>query len=193
MRRIRSDLIKEGVEVWTDEHLEPGTVSWKKSIEKEIEQADCLVALLSPEAKHSDWVEREMDYANMQGVRIIPVLIRGTEIDSVPFSLASAQWIDARSSDDYAVAVKKLVEAIRACDERPESELPGSVMLRLARYARGMTRRELAAGIGVSEQEIHLYENGQVRPTADVVRKLAEALELEYERLWLALLDNNGG
>jgi hypothetical protein len=63
MRRVSDDLRKHGFLVWNDEALEPGTPSWKDAIEAAIEGAKTVVAMLSPEAKKSEWIERELDYA----------------------------------------------------------------------------------------------------------------------------------
>jgi hypothetical protein len=104
MARLRDDLGALGIQVWTDESLTPGTPSWRKAIEAAIEEADGLVVLLSPDAKESIWVERELDYADTHGVRIFPILVRGDERDSVPFSLIGTQRVDARRQYDSALA-----------------------------------------------------------------------------------------
>lgn len=112
MRRLRDDLRAGGLTVWTDENLQPGTPSWKDSIEGAIEQAGALAVILSPDAKQSVWVERELDYARNQGVRIFPVLARGDSRKAIPLELSSAQWVDLRSEADYVAGVQKLIGAI---------------------------------------------------------------------------------
>src|SRR5262249_9184032 len=78
MERIRDDLRSKGLTVWTDENLKPGTSSWKDAIEKAIENAGCVVVILSPDAKQSEWVKKEIDYAvEVCDLRIFPVLVRG--------------------------------------------------------------------------------------------------------------------
>src|SRR5579864_2653601 len=73
MRRLREDLAKAGVEVWTDEQgLEPGTPGWDTAIASAIESAACIVVLLSPDSKQSVWVGRELGYAEEHKARIIP-------------------------------------------------------------------------------------------------------------------------
>lgn len=112
MRRVREDLHIVGLPVWTDETgLEPGTPDWEKAIERAIEQAGCMVALLSPDAKQSKWVAIEISFAEERGISIFPVLLRGEPSGAIPFRLTNYQWIDARSN--YNQAIQKLVESIQ--------------------------------------------------------------------------------
>jgi formylglycine-generating enzyme required for sulfatase activity len=84
-----------GLSAWTDEGLEPGTAHWQRAIEDAIQNTQCTVVLLSPDAKQSDWVSIEVNYAQALGRRIFPVLLRGTQVESVPLSLFNAQYLDA--------------------------------------------------------------------------------------------------
>ena len=81
MQRVRDDLTAAGLSVWTDEQLAPGTQRWNVDVENAIENAACVVVLLSPAAKESEWVGRELDYAITQGISIFPALVGGNEHD----------------------------------------------------------------------------------------------------------------
>lgn len=115
MRRVRDDLAEAGLSIWTDESLVPGTLSWKNSIEEAIQGSKNLVVLLSPTAKHSDWIEKEIDYARVCGVTIVPVLLHGDEISSVPFELINVQRIDIRQN--YDNGIQRLISTL--ADESP--------------------------------------------------------------------------
>ena len=39
MTRIRDEFLRLGIQIWTDEHLKPGTPSWKVAIENEIRRS----------------------------------------------------------------------------------------------------------------------------------------------------------
>lgn len=126
MRRITADLRRDGFIAWNDESLEPGTPSWKKVIQEAIESSQVVVALLSPDAKKSQWIERELDYARAQQVMIIPVIVRGETQSAVPFDLISVQRADVRR--DYQAGFNDLKEALceilklpDLCDDRPET------------------------------------------------------------------------
>ncbi|MGJ3238694.1 MAG: toll/interleukin-1 receptor domain-containing protein [Anaerolineae bacterium] len=104
MRRVREELSSAGLSIWSDEQLVPGTLSWKNAIEDAIQNALTLVVLLSPDAKHSDWIEKEIDYARACEVTIVPVLVRGeAEISAVPFELINVQRIDLRQHYDHGM------------------------------------------------------------------------------------------
>ncbi len=112
MRRLRADLRAEGLDVWTDkQRLEPGTQMWSE-IEKAIESAGCMVVILSPDAKQSVSVKRELIYAETFGVRIFPVLARGNKRNAVPITLSDILWVDARRDSDYKEAVQILFAAL---------------------------------------------------------------------------------
>jgi WD40 repeat protein len=124
MCRIRDDLRAAGLLVWTDENLVPGTKSWKDAIEKAIEQAYSLVVILSPAAKQSEWIERELEYANLWGLAIFPVLARGKEQDAIPLELLTHQRVDIRNPGDYGAGIDKLISAIHEAGDILERDLP---------------------------------------------------------------------
>lgn len=122
MRRVTDDLRKRGFSVWNDEALEPGTPSWKDAIEAALEGAETVVALLSPDAKKSEWIERELDYARAQSVPIIPVIVRGETQSAVPFELITVQRADLRK--DYNNGLSDLQEALADQLKRPDLRPP---------------------------------------------------------------------
>jgi hypothetical protein len=70
MRYVKSFLQAEGLFVWVDEKLEPGTADWQKSIEIAIKKAGCMVVILSPAATNSQWVGKEIYYATLQHLSV---------------------------------------------------------------------------------------------------------------------------
>jgi len=112
MQRIRDDLRAHQITVWTDEALTPGTDSWNREIEEAIHETKCVVVILSPDSKQSEWVSRELAYARSRqpAHRIFPVLARGSETDAVPIELIRTQRIDFRT--DYPAAIQQLVDSI---------------------------------------------------------------------------------
>jgi hypothetical protein len=112
MRRIRDDLRSSGLIVWNDENLVPGTHSWKKAIENAIENTANLIVVLSPAAKLSEWIERELEYATACGIPVIPVLANGDERNAVPFELINVQRVDIRAN--YDAGIQQLITTVRA-------------------------------------------------------------------------------
>lgn len=120
MRRLHDDLRSNGFTVWTDEiGLEPGTRHWQSEIEEALNRSRCMVVLLSPQARASEWIGREIHYAQLVGLYIIPVLIEGTESTAVPFSLLGTQWVDMRSVYDEPLH-RKLIPTLRTWLDTPD-------------------------------------------------------------------------
>lgn len=112
MLRLDGDLRREGFSVWIDQTgLKRGSPGWKAKIQEEIERARCLVVVLSPEAKESRWVEREMSYAEAFGRPIFPILAKGNKRTAVPIELMDSDWFDARRR--YSRALAELVATIQ--------------------------------------------------------------------------------
>lgn len=105
MSRLRGELQKKGFSVWTDETgLERGSPRWEMMIEIAIEQARSLVVILSPYAKRSEWVRRELKYASDHQIPIFPLLVKGNERTAVPLILTDHDWFDARQRYSRALA-----------------------------------------------------------------------------------------
>ena len=110
MQRVKGSLHQAGLAVWTDEGIEPGTTLWQDSIADAIEHAGCVVILLSPDAKNSVWVKRELNYATTHNKRIFALLVRGDESTSVPFALIGSQYVDIRV--DYDAGIIRLAQVV---------------------------------------------------------------------------------
>ncbi len=111
MRRVAHSLKNAGLNIWTDEELEPGTSDWQLSVEDSIEAANCVVVCLSPAAKISPWVRRETIHAQTHEIPIFPLMIEGNERLSMPMNLNSYQFIDLRSNKFYE-GIKTLIQTI---------------------------------------------------------------------------------
>lgn len=53
----------------------------------------------------------------------------------------------------------------------------------MLRQSRGITQRQLAAGIGVSEIAIQNYENSRRKPTFDILIALADYYDISLDYL----------
>lgn len=113
MQDIQKYFLNNGLSVWTDKNIKPGSSSWLTSITQAIKNAGCLTVILSPDAANSEWVEKEVHFAKIQGKPIFVVLAVGDEKDSIPFYLSTDQRVDIRNKDDYESGLETLVEAIR--------------------------------------------------------------------------------
>lgn len=127
MRRVRDDMFGARLPVWTDELIEPGTPAWFREVESAIEKAFAIVVLLSPDAKGSEWVGKEIEYAQMLKKMILPVLVRGEAAFAIPFSLAGTQFVDL--SQNYADGVRKLVVVAQTLFDKDMQTAPGEMTM----------------------------------------------------------------
>lgn len=96
-RRIVAELRGRGINIWVDiENLIPGSPTWEREIERSIRAAAGVIVLLSPGSNNSEWVRREISFAEQNEKRIFPVLVRGEEDDSIPLRLSNHQHVDLR-------------------------------------------------------------------------------------------------
>jgi hypothetical protein len=120
MHTVRDGLESSNLIVWSDESLEPGSQDWRAAVQEAIENARCMVAILSPDAKSSQWVNEEIGYARARRMRIFTVLVSGDESNAVPLGVASINWIDMRADYEFAdpelvrqSATEKLLAAVK--------------------------------------------------------------------------------
>jgi hypothetical protein len=95
--RIRATFRQSGLSIWSDADLIPGTSAWSIAIEEAIENAGCVIVLMSPAAKDSQWVNREIGYALAQQTPVIPVLVDGSDSSAIPIKLIDTQYVDLRT------------------------------------------------------------------------------------------------
>jgi len=103
------------ITVWWDKLIAPGigtgTLSWVNQIENAIDQTRCVVVVLSPDAKASQWVANELAYAQTHDKTVFPLLARGDPHHSIPINLSSAHYIDIRA-EQYDIGVEQLIQAV---------------------------------------------------------------------------------
>ena len=110
-RRIAAELRGRGINVWVDvESLIPGSPAWEREIERSIRAATALIVLLSPASNNSEWVRREISFAEQNAKRIFPVLVSGDEDDSIPLRLANHQFVDLRRH--FHIGMDELARAL---------------------------------------------------------------------------------
>ncbi len=100
-KKVLAELRQRGINVWVDiENLIPGSPAWEREIERAIRGATGSIVLLSPNANNSEWVRREISFAEENEKTIFPVLIHGDEDDSIPLRLSDHQRVDLRRNFD---------------------------------------------------------------------------------------------
>ena len=120
VRKLAGDLEKAGYDVWWDLTDLRGGDDWLRVIPSAIESSEFFIVVLSPNSAVSDWVKKEYTQALASGKKIIPLMLARS---SVPFALNTINYVDF-TSDDYAVNLKNLLDAIGYSGELPTPPLP---------------------------------------------------------------------
>lgn len=158
-----------GCEVWQDISGLRGGQTWAGGIEKALRGCDMVVVVLSPESSSSQWVQKETLLALKLRKRILPILLRETEI---PVQLIDLYFIDFR--DNTEEAVENLLAAISVSGDSHASLRDKPVIFKrsvkpLALFLLGAV---LIAAI-VYVVLIYFTGNGSISTVSDLVKNVS--------------------
>jgi WD40 repeat protein len=111
VRRLDESLKNRGREAWVDwEDIRP-TEDFMQAIYGAIEGVDTFVFVLTPDSVASVVCGREIAHAAAHNKRMVPVVARDVNADTVHEALAKLNWIFCRESDDFEKATDTLISA----------------------------------------------------------------------------------
>jgi hypothetical protein len=88
---LKLRLEREGHEAWVDtDRLDPG-VDWRLEIDQAIKDSTAVLAIMSPDARASEYVTYEWAFAWGCGTKVIPIMLRQTPLHP---RLATLQYLD---------------------------------------------------------------------------------------------------
>jgi TIR domain-containing protein len=124
VRDLTERLKAAGVEAWNSaiEALPGANVSAEMG--RAIGRADAIVVLVSPAAMKSAWVRREIQFALGQERfenRLIPVLIKRTPSNEIPWILRDLQWAKGNTAE-----VAKKILTILSASKTPQARAQAS-------------------------------------------------------------------
>jgi hypothetical protein len=76
VKRLTEFLVDAAVRVWHDHDVVTGD-RWEQVIKTKIEDCSAFIVVMTPGADESDWVKREINYAERLGRPILPLLLEG--------------------------------------------------------------------------------------------------------------------
>ena len=85
--RLNAALEKRDYDVWVDLEDIPPTADWMEEIRTGIEGSDAYVFVISPDSIASKVCRQELDHAVEHNKRLVPVVCREVDPDTVPESL----------------------------------------------------------------------------------------------------------
>ena len=112
VHRLDEALKRRGREVWVDwEDIRP-TEEFMQAIYGAIEGADTFVFVLTPDSVASVSCGREIAHAAANNKRMVPIVAREVNTDTVPEALAKLNWIFYCRDDDFEKATDLLINAL---------------------------------------------------------------------------------
>jgi WD40 repeat protein len=117
-QKIVDALAANDLDTWVDWKSIPKGEDWEQEIYRGIEEADAFLFLLSPDSVTSEMCNREIAHAVENGKRILPIVIRDTEVDNFLFENAKEEiskrnWIFCRDEqDDFDKAIDEIQTTI---------------------------------------------------------------------------------
>src|SRR6266700_1074810 len=112
VHRLDESLKSRGREAWVDwEGIRP-TEEFMQAIYGAIEAADTIVFVLTLDSVSSVVCGREITHAAAHNKRMVPIVAREVNADTVPEELRKLNWIFYRDSDDFEKATDDLISAL---------------------------------------------------------------------------------
>ena len=108
---------KAGFSTWTDDKLHAGE-DWRAMIDIAIRNAFALIVIMTPEAKDSEYVTYEWAFAWGVGVKVIPLMLRPTQLHP---RLEALQYLDFTNPSPKIRPWERLIEEIKAAAHTPLS------------------------------------------------------------------------
>lgn len=105
--RLQASLQARGIDAWVDLRRLEGGQEFDLKIEEAIKRCFSVLVVLSPDAVASQWVRREIIFAQQLRKAVIPLMLRETY---VPVTLAEIQYLPFIG--DYEEGLKELLIAL---------------------------------------------------------------------------------
>jgi len=113
-QRIVDALASQGLDTWIDWKSIPKGEDWEQEIYRGIEEADAFLFMISPDSVQSEMCKKEIADAVKNGKRIIPIVIRDTDLKIIPTSISKLNWIFGRNAqDDFSNTIEQTRKAIQ--------------------------------------------------------------------------------
>ncbi len=111
-RKLIEEFKSFDMEVWVDWEDIPPAVGWLEQIELGIEESDAFIFLISPDSAISEVCKVEIEHARKNHKRIVPILIRDVDTQTVVSTVRDLNWILLREQDDFKSGLEKVKIAI---------------------------------------------------------------------------------
>jgi hypothetical protein len=111
-QRLAAALSERKRDVWLDRKDIEFTADWKQRVLGGIEGATILVSILSPEYAASAVCREEADHAIKHNKRLVPLLRRPVDFNSLHPAISALNALPFGETDDFDAGVSQLLQAI---------------------------------------------------------------------------------
>lgn len=112
-RLLHKALNENDFETWIDWQDIPPSTEWLQEVFTAIEEANTFIFIISASSVLSDVCKKEIEHANKNNKRIIPIVIDDVNPSKVHPALAAINWIFSRGKDELQPSINSLIEAIQ--------------------------------------------------------------------------------
>jgi formylglycine-generating enzyme required for sulfatase activity len=117
---LQRHLEEQGFNIWVDERIDYG-MHWPREIEKRLQECAAFILIMSPNSYESDWVQRELNFAQQLKKPLFPLLLEG----DVWWHVGTTQFIDVKNG--ILPPTRFLGRLAQVASRRPASESPDDV------------------------------------------------------------------
>lgn len=112
--KIIDALGDDDLEPWIDWKSIPKGETFEGEIKQGIEKAQVFLFLVSPDSVQSYWCNMEIEHAVNNGKRILPIVVRDTDVQFIHLEISRRNWILCRDEqDDFNKAIEETRNTIR--------------------------------------------------------------------------------
>src|SRR5919106_3178131 len=111
-QRLAQALTEQKRECWLDRKDIEFTADWKQRVLRGIEDANAFCCVLSPDYAASTVCREETEHAVAQNKRLIPLLRRPVDFNTLHPAVAAINALPFGETEDFNAGVTKLVEAL---------------------------------------------------------------------------------
>lgn len=112
-RLLHQALKDHEFETWIDWQDIPPSTDWLAEVYTAIEEASTFIFILSQSSTVSEMCTLELEHAQKNNKRVIPIVIDDVNLSQVHPALAAINWIFSRTEDELDQAIASLMEAIQ--------------------------------------------------------------------------------
>ena len=180
--RIIDALAKDDLEPWIDWKSIPKGETFEGEIQQGIEKAEIFLFLVSPDSVQSEWCNKEIAHAVLNGKRILPIVIRDADSKIIHPEISMRNWIFCRDGqDDFNKAIEETRKTIHTDYEwlKYHTEL----QVKALKWEQKKDNSRLLRGKELQDAEQQFAKvNNDTEPSPTKLQKLYLTSSKEYKK-----------